>query len=227
MDDGDSGEYTGGSVGGAGTADDGAARGRIFTSTYTSTSGKAQKVIYSTPSISGLKASVSFADAGTTSEGDHTSMSAVYSNGPIKVYYSTETADHANSAAATADTELVEYGAQYSADFGRVWAMAKTDSNTTNAGNETSNQKGSQIGVAYNLADGVTGVAYYTTSEEGASANANDGDEYTSTALGVNYAVGGGLNMSLHHAMFDYTDATNATAAAGQGSNGGSATPSK
>ena len=225
MDDVDSGgEYSGGSVGGAGTDDDGAARGRIFTSTYTSTSGKAQKIIYSTPSISGFKASVSFADAGTTSEGDHTSMSAVYSTGPLKVYYSTETADHADADSATADTELVEYGAQYSADFGRVWAVAKTDSNTTNAGTVNSDQKGSQIGVAYNLADGVTGVAYYTSSEEGANASDHDGDEYSATALGVNYAIGGGLNMSVHHTMFDYTDATNATATAGQGSNSGSAT---
>ena len=225
MDDVNSGgEYSGGSVGGSGTSDDGATRGRIFTSTYTSTSGKGQKVIYSTPSISGLKLSASFSDAGATSEGDHTSMSAVYNNGPVKVYYSTETADHADSTSTTTDTELREYGVQYSADFGRVWALAKSDTNTTNAGSETSNQEGSQVGIAYNLADGMTGVAYYTQSEENANASDNTNDEYTATALGVDYAVGGGLHMSVHHTMFDYTDATNASATAGQGSNDGSAT---
>jgi len=225
MDDVDSGgEYTGGSVGGTATTDNGASRNRVFTSTYTSTSGKAQKVIYSTPSINGLKLSASFADAGATSEGDHTSLSAVYSNGPIKIYYSTEDADHANSTSTTEDTELTEYGVQYSADFGRIWALAKSDKNTTVAGNEVSNQEGSQVGVAYNLADNMTGVAYYTNSEENASLSGNTNDEYTSTAVGVNYTVGGGLSMSVHHTMFDYTDATNASATAGEGSNDGSAT---
>ena len=50
-------------------------------------------------------------------------------------------------------------------------------------------------------------------------------DEYTATAIGVNYAiVGGGLNVGVSHTMFDYTDATNASATAGQGSNDGSST---
>jgi len=221
------GEYSGGSdidTTATVTTDDGAARGRLFTSTYTSTSGKAQKVVYSTPSISGFKAMVSFADAGKTSKGDHTSMAAVYNNGPIKVYYATEKADHANAGSSVADTELREYGVQYSGDFGRIWALAKSDTNTTNAGSETSNQEGSQVGVAYGLADGITGVAYYTTSEENAIASDNTNDEYNATALGVDYAVGGGLHMSVHHTMFEYTDATNASATAGQGSNDGSAT---
>jgi hypothetical protein len=218
------GEYEGGSVGGTATTDDGATRGRIFTNTYTSTSGKAQKLIYSSPSISGLKLSVSFADAGATSKGDHTSASAVYNNGPIKVYYSMEEAEAADAATATTDTELREYGVQYTADFGRIWALAKSDTNTTNAGAETSNQEGTQIGMTYGLADNLTGVAYITNSEENAAESANNNDEYSATALGVDYAIGGGLHMSLMHTMFDYTDATNATATAGEGSNDGSAT---
>jgi hypothetical protein len=225
MDDVNSGgEYSGGSVGDGTDAGAGATRGRLFTDTFTTTSSKAQKVIYTTPSISGFKASVSFVDAGATSEGDHTSMAAVYSNGPIKVYYATEDADHADSNSSTEDTELREYGVQYSADFGRLWALAKSDKNTTVAGSEVSNQEGSQVGIAYNLADNLTGVAYYTTSEENANASDNTNDEYSATALGVDYAVGGGLHMSVHHTMFDYTDASNATATAGQGSNDGAAT---
>ena len=218
------GEYSGGSVGGTATTDDGAARSRVFTDSYTSTSGKAQKVIYSTPSINGFKLSASFADAGATSEGDHTSIAAVYNNGPIKVYYATEDADHANSTSTTEDTELREYGVQYSGDFGRIWALAKSDKNTTVAGSEVSNQEGSQVGITYNLADNLTGVAYYTTSEENATASDNTNDEYSATALGVDYSIGGGLHMSVMHTMFDYTDATNSTATAGQGSNDGAAT---
>ena len=185
---------------------DGVTRGRVMTSSYSSTSGKAQKVIYATPSISGFKAMVSYADAGASSKGDHTGYSASYSNGPIKVMYAAEKADHADAASATEDTEVTQYGVQYSGDFGRVWALAMSDTNTTNAGTETSNQSGNQVGIAYGLADNMTGVLYYTSAEE--TAGDNNNDEYTATALGVNYAVGGGLNVGVSHTMFDYTDAT-------------------
>ena len=224
VDDIDITEHSADSDGGSGTSDDGATRGRLMTSSYNSTSGKAQKVIYATPSINGFKAMVSYSDAGDTSKGDQTSYAATYSNGPIKVMYGNEKADHANAASATADKDNTEYGVQYSGDFGRVWALAQSRSTTTNAGSETSNQSGSQVGIAYNLADNMTGVAYYTTAEETASASDNNNDEYTATALGVNYAVGGGLNIAVSHTMFDYTDATNASATAGQGSNEGSST---
>jgi len=217
-------EHSADSDGGSGTADDGATRGRVMTSSYNSTSGKGQKVIYATPSISGFKAMVSYSDAGDTSKGDHTGYSASYTSGPIKVMYANEKADHADAASTTADNDRTQYGVQYSGDFGRVWALAQSRSTTTNAGSETSNQSGSQVGVAYGLADNMTGVLYYTTAEETAGASDNNNDEYTATALGVNYAVGGGLNIGVSHTMFDYTDATNASATAGQGSNEGSST---
>jgi hypothetical protein len=198
---------------------DGVTRGAVMTSSYSSTSGKAQKVIYATPSISGFKAMVSYADAGASSKGDHTGYSASYSNGPLKVMYAAEKADHADAAAATEDTEVTQYGVQFSGDFGRIWALAMSDTNETNAGAETSNQEGSQIGIAYGLADNMTGVLYYTAAEESASASDNNNDEYTATALGVNYAVGGGLNLAVSHTMFDYTDASDSAS-----SNDGSST---
>ena len=184
----------------------GATRGRVMTSSYSSTSGKAQKVVYATPSISGFKAMVSYADAGATSKADNTGYSASYSSGPLKVMYAAEKADHADASATTADTEVTQYGVQYSGDFGRIWALAMSDTNTTNAGTETSNQEGNQVGIAYGLADNMTGVLYYTAAEE--TAGDNNNDEYTATALGVKYAVGGGLSLSVSHTMFDYTDAT-------------------
>jgi len=217
-------EHSADSDAGSGTADDGAARGRVMTSTYHQTSAKAQKVVYATPSISGFQVMASYADAGDTSKGDHTSYSVTYKTGPLKVMYGSEKADHADAAAATADTDATQYGIQYSGDFGRAWALAMNTTTTTNAGSETSNQDGSQVGIAYNLADNMTGALYYTQAEETAAASANNNDEYTATAIGVNYAVGGGLNVGVSHTMFDYTDATNATATAGQGSNDGSST---
>ena len=202
----------------AAASTDGVTRGAVMTNSYSSTSGKAQKVIYATPSISGFKAMVSYADAGASSKGDHTGYSASYSNGPVKVMYAAEKADHADAAAATADTEVTQYGVQYSGDFGRVWALAMSDTNTTNAGTETSNQSGNQVGITYGLADNMTGVLYYTSAEE--TAGDNNNDEYSATALGVNYAVGGGLNVGVSHTMFDYTDATTG----GTNSNDGSST---
>jgi len=217
-------EHSADSDGGSGTADDGATRGRLMTNSYNSTSGKGQKVIYATPSISGFQVMVNYGDAGDTSKGDHTGYSATYVNGPIKVMYGNEKADHADAASATADSDRTQYGVQYSGDFGRVFALAQSRSTTTNAGSETSNQDGSQVGIIYNLAENMTGAMYYTTSEETAAASANNNDEYSATAIGVNYAVGGGLNVGVSHTMFDYTDATHATATAGQGSNDGSST---
>jgi len=184
----------------------GVTRGRLMTSSYSSTSGKAQKVVYASPSISGFKVMASFADAGATSKADNTGYSATYSSGPLKVMYAAEKADHADAAAATADTEVTQYGVQYSGDFGRIWALAMSDTNTTNAGTETSNQEGNQVGIAYGLADNMTGVLYYTATEE--TAGDNNNDEYTATALGVSYTVGGGLSLAVSHTMFDYTDAT-------------------
>jgi hypothetical protein len=197
----------------------GVTNGTVMTSSYSSTSGKAQKVIYATPSINGFKAMVSYADAGATSKGDHTGYSATYSTGPLKVMYAAEKADHADAAASTENTEVTQYGVQYSGDFGRIWALAMSDVNETNAGSETSNQEGNQVGIAYGLADNMTGVLYYTAAEENAGASANNNDEYTATALGVNYAVGGGLNLAVSHTMFDYTDASSSTS-----SNDGSST---
>ena len=202
----------------AAASTDGVTRGAVMTNSYSSTSGKAQKVIYATPSISGFKAMVSYADEGASSKGDHTGYSASYSNGPIKVMYAAEKADHADAASATEDTEVSQYGVQYSGDFGRIWALAMSDTNTTNAGTETSNQSGNQVGIAYGLADNMTGVLYYTSAEE--TAGDNNNDEYSATALGVNYAVGGGLNLGVSHTMFDYTDATTG----GTNSNDGSST---
>ena len=187
----------------------GVTNGNVITSSYSSTSGKAQKVVYATPSINGFKAMMSYADAGATSKADHTGYSASYSTGPIKVMYAAEKQDHADAAATTADREVSQYGAQYSGDFGRIWALAMSDTTTTNAGTETSNQSGNQVGIAYGLADNMTGALYYTSAEE--TAGDNNNDEYTATALGVNYAVGGGLNVGVSHTMFDYTDASSAT----------------
>jgi len=217
-------EHSAASDGGSGTADDGATRGRLMTSTFQQTSGKAQKVVYATPSISGFQAMASYADAGDASKGDHTSYSVTYNTGSLKVMYGAEKADHADAAASTADNDMTQYGVQYSGDFGRAWALAMNTTTTTNAGSETSNQDGSQVGVAYNLADNMTGALYYTTSEETSGASDNNNDEYTATAIGVNYAVGGGLNVGVSHTLFDYTDATNASATTGQGSNDGSST---
>lgn len=231
MEDVASGEYTGGSdidTTSTVTADDGATRGRLIEDTYQQTSAKGQKLVYTTPSINGLKLAISFADAGKTSKGDHTSLGATYDvealGGAIKLMYGTETADHANATSTTADQTVYQYGAQYSADFGRVWALAMGSETETNAGSKTSDITGNQFGIAYNMSDAATLVYYHTSSEESAAASSNTDDEFSSNAVGVNYNVGGGFSVGLLHTLFDYTDATNSSATSGQGSNDGSAT---
>ena len=177
-----------------------------MTSSYSSTSGKAPEGDLCNTINQWFKVMASYADAGATSKADSTGYSASYSSGPLKVMYAAEKADHADAAASTENTEVTQYGVQYSGDFGRIWALAMSDVNETNAGSETSNQEGNQVGIAYGLADNMTGVLYYTAAEE--TAGDNNNDEYTATALGVSYAVGVGLNLAVSHTMFDYTDAT-------------------
>jgi hypothetical protein len=223
-----SGEYTGGSVGTTATSDDGATRGRLIESTYQTTSAKAQKLVYTTPSISGFTAGVSFADAGQTSEADHTSMAVKYSTavgaGNMTIMYGQETADHANATSTTADNKVTQYGIEYSADFGRIWAVAMGSTTETNAGSETSDLKGNQFGISYAMSDSANLIYYHTSSEQNAAASDNVNDEFSSNAFGVKYNVGGGLSLGLLHTVFDYTDATNSTATTGAGSNDGSAT---
>jgi hypothetical protein len=222
-------EYYGASDGDTAiTTDDGPSRGNIFTDTYQTTSALANKVVYNTPSINGLKVGVSFSDGGATSDANATSVAAKYSfamgDGTITAMYGSENAGSAKGAATSTDSEVSQMGVQYAAGFGRVWAVSMTESNTENSGSHTLDQEGSQFGIVYNLNSATKVLAMNTSTEEAASASQNAGDTFNANAVGIRYDIAGGMRLGLLHTQYDYHDATHSSAAAGEGSNDGSAT---
>ena len=211
-----------------GTSDDGETRGRMINRAGGDWSTPTH-LMYTTPSIGGLVIKASYADAGSTSSADISSMGAQYTmdlgGGSLGINYTSNTTDAANEATATTDDKDTEFGASYSGGFGRAYAINFTSKNTTNGSSTTSDQEGTEFGVTYNVADQWKVQYIRTEIEENASASANVGDEYSADTFGVRYHFPGDVfRVGLLHKNFDYTDATNSSQAAGAGSNSGTAT---
>ena len=210
------------------TTDDGETRSRMLTSACGNTAAPTH-IMYTSPSIGGLTVKGSYADAGSTSKADTTSVGVQYAmdmaGGTLAVNYTNDTTDSANEATASADDEYGEYGLSYSGGFGRVYGVNFSNKTTTNGSSVTSDQEGNEFGVVYNVADQWKVKYVRTDIEENSSASGNSGDEYSSDMFGVRYHFPGDvMRIGLLHKLFEYSDATNASAAAGAGSNEGSAT---
>jgi hypothetical protein len=86
---------------------------------------KNNKVIYHMPSIGGLNAAIGYMDAGATSEADETSTHVSYTmpmgGGSLKLNMASSATNNANATASESDGR--EIGVQYSAGFGRVYAL--------------------------------------------------------------------------------------------------------
>ena len=224
------GGYVGASSTGNSTAttDDGETRGTIDNTSCGNTAAPTH-LMYTTPSIGGLVLKASFADGGSTTTADTTSVGAQYSmdmgGGSLSFNYITDTVDAANEATASADEVNGEYGVSYSGSFGRAYAVNHTTKTTTNGSSTTSDQEGTEMGITYNVTDQVKLQYIRMDNEENASASANVGDEYSADTFGFRYHFPGDVfRVGILHKNFDYTDATNASQAAGAGSNSGTAT---
>jgi len=210
------------------TTDDGETRGRINNSACGNLAAPTH-LMYTTPSIGGLVIKASYADAGSTTSADTTSFGAQYSmdmaGGSLSFNYTSDVVDAANEATATADSENGEYGVSYSGGFGRAYVVNTSAKTTTNGSSTTSDQEGTEFGIVYNVADQWKVQYTRTDNEENSSASSHTGDEYSSDLFGVRYHFPGDVfRIGLLHKNFDYTDATNSSASAGEGSNSGTAT---
>ena len=169
----------------------------------------ANKIIYSLPAIGGLNATVGFADAGATSDGDETSTAISYTmpmmDNSLKLLYANIKTDGAN--ATSADSEGTEIGVQYSGSFGRVYVINQNTTTTTVAGAKTNDQEGTTFGGTYNV-NGATKVVYYRQ-EMDQDGTTNLGDKFSSDTVGVRYDIAGGLRIGLLHSSYDFTDAGN------------------
>ena len=177
---------------------------------------KTNKVVYHMPSIGGLNAAVSFGDAGSTTQADETTTAASYTmdvaGGSVKFNYATIATDSANASSAKSDGK--EMGVEYSAGFGRVYALSQNTTTTSAAGAKTTDQEGTTFGVNYNM--GAVKAVYYRT-EMDEDGTTNVGDKFSSDTVGLRYDVTGGLRVGLLHTNYDYTDAS-ATASSENGS---------
>jgi hypothetical protein len=123
---------------------------------------KNNKVVYHMPSIGGFNAAVAYEDAGATSDADSTSSNVSYTmpmaDGSLKL----NMASISNAGAdATADeSDAREVGVQYSAGFGRVYALQQNLTTTTTGGVNTSDQEGTTFGGQYNLNSAIKLVYY-------------------------------------------------------------------
>lgn len=168
---------------------------------------KNNKVIYHMPSIGGLNAAIGYGDAGATSEADQTTTAVSYTmdmaGGSVKLNYANIDTDGAN--ALSAKTSGTEMGVEYSAGFGRVYALSQNTTTTTAAGAKTNDQEGTTFGATYNL-NSATKVVYYRQ-EMDQDGTTDLGDKFSSDTVGVRYDIAGGLRFGLLHSSYDFTDA--------------------
>jgi len=180
----------------------------------------ANKVIYSTPSISGFNATIGFGDAGADSNADETSTALTYKmpmmGNSLKILYASIETDGATATSATsAGTEM---GLEYSGSFGRVYAISQnTTAEPAGGGAKTNDQEGTTFGGTYNM-NSATKMVYYRQ-EMDQDGTTDLGDKFSSDTVGVRYDIAGGLRLGLLHSSYDFTDAGDVA-----GSDNGSAT---
>ena len=150
-------------------------------------------------------------DAGATSDADETSMAVNYSipmmDGSVKLNYADITTDAENATAT--ESNGAELGVQYSAGFGRVYALQQNTETKTAAGAKTNDQQNTTIGLNYNV-NGSTQLVYYNQSVD-QDGTTGVGDEYSSNSVGLRHDMAGGLRIGLIHSNYEYTDASSAT----------------
>ena len=171
---------------------------------------KNNKVVYRN-SLGGINVALSFGDAGASSEADETSMAVNYSmpvmDGSLKLNYADISTDAANATAT--ESSGAELGVQYSAGFGRVYALQQNTETKTAAGAKTNDQQNTTIGLNYKV-DGSTQLVYYNQSVD-QDGTTGLGDEFSSNSVGVRHDMAGGLRIGLIHSNYEYTDASSAS----------------
>lgn len=167
---------------------------------------KNNKVVYHMPSVGGFNAAVGYADAGSTSDADETTTQVSYTmpmgGGSLKVNMVSIATEGANATSGESDGR--EVGLEYSAGFGRLYALTQNTETTTAAGVATNDQEGTTFGGQYNM--GATKIVYYRQ-EMDQDGTTDTGDKFSSDTIGVRYDIAGGLRIGLLHSNYDFTDA--------------------
>ena len=153
----------------------------------------AMKIAYHLPAMGGLTAGLSFADSGTNSGTDTTSMGAQYAmdagGASITLGYAMKKTE-----AATKDTDQTNMGVKVvSGDISLILSQG-----TYEAVDEDRDNQGASI--SYKMPNGMT-VAGYTFKSEDAL---DVGEEYSRTGVEVAYAIASGLTAVVNLDDYDY-----------------------
>ena len=156
-------------------------------------SSDAMKVAYHLPAMGGLTAGLSFADSGTNSGTDTTSMGAKYAmdagGASITLGYAMKKTE-----AATKDTDQTNMGVKVvSGDISMILSQG-----TYEAVDEDRDNQGASI--SYKMPNGMT-VAGYTFKSEDAL---DVGEEYSRTGVEVAYTIASGLTAVVNLDDYDY-----------------------
>jgi hypothetical protein len=172
-------------------------------------SSDAMKVAYHLPAMGGLTAGLSFADSGTNSGTDTTSMGAKYAmeagGASITLGYAMKKTE-----AATKDTDQTNMGVKVvSGDISLILSQG-----TYEAVDEDRDNQGASI--SYKMPNGMT-VAGYTFKSEDAL---DVGEEYSRTGVEVAYTIASGLTAVVNVEDYDYKVGTNRDGASTVSDNG-------
>lgn len=168
---------------------------------------KNNKVVYRN-SLAGINVAFSYGDAGATSEADEKSMAVNYTmpmmDGKLKLNYADISNDAAN--ATSDESSGAELGVEYSAGFGRVYALQQNTEVKTAAGVKTTDQQNTTVGLNYKVNSATQLVFFNQNVDESGTTNIND--EFSSNTVGVRHDMAGGLRIGLLHSNYEYTDAS-------------------
>ena len=165
-------------------------------------------VTYTAPSMNGLSAAVSFADAGTSTRADVTEMRLAYSTAmdgtTIDIDYVSSSTDDNGTAGAQSGSDATSLGMKIGMGAFTFAANAATKS----ANNNNTDYSSTTVGASYALGNGMTIGVYQNDGEDDKEATY----DYKQTAASITYSIAPGLTAGLTVTDTEMTDGGSTTA---------------
>jgi hypothetical protein len=159
-------------------------------------------VTYTAPSMNGLSAAVSFADAGTAVRSDVTEMRVAYSTAmdgtTIDIDYVSSSTDDNGTAGAQSGSDATSIGIKIGMGAVTFAANAATKSLNDNSEDYSS----TTVGASYNLGNGMVIGVYQNDGEDDKEATY----DYKQTAASITYTIAPGLTAGLTVTDTELTD---------------------
>lgn len=194
----------------------------LITTSWVNPSGTAPKFIYNSPNIAGISLGFSMADGGTkvataddgTKSGgkaDSTAMRVNYSTDimdgtNLTVGYATESTKAVDGMDASAKTDHTEVGVALTSGDLTASVIQLGKSKKPNVGQTTSDQKATELELAYAATDALTVNMIMLNSKE--NKGTKKGDKFSSTELGAKYTIAPGLTANLIYTKASFTPNT-------------------